>query len=213
MPERRLFQRTDLKVFARGYATLGGGAVFPFGATVTNLSEGGAKLALNPDATERFNQMAMSKVQSVSLDNAPVNFDIISYVLDNVGVRGRVVYASSTADGAFFGVEFVGFEDGSSVGVRHVIESKPELEMNGGAVTDEARSFSSMDEFTAELTVYCINSGKEEKFRIDGELFAFVGMHVTSSGEAHLDLIESQDHPGKIFCPDCKEYIDPGSMI
>ncbi|MBF0292627.1 MAG: PilZ domain-containing protein [Nitrospinae bacterium] len=213
MPERRLFHRTDLKVFARGYATLGGGALFPFGAIVTNLSEGGAKLALNPDAAERFNQMALSKAQGASLDNAPVTFDIISYVQDNVGVTGRVVYAASTADGAIFGVEFGALEGDSRVDIRHVIESKPELEMIGGDVSEADRDFDSMDEFIAELTVYCINSGKEEKFRIAGELFSFVGMHVTPGGEPHLDLIESQDNPGKIFCPDCKGYIDPGSMI
>jgi hypothetical protein len=70
-----------------------------------------------------------------------------------------------------------------------------------------------MNEFLAELTAYCINSGKEEMFRISGELFGFVGMHISPSGEPHLDLIESQEHPGKIFCPDCKAYVDPGSMI
>lgn len=213
MPERRLFQRTDLKVFARGYAAIGGGAVFPFGAMVTNLSEGGAKLALNPDATERFNQLAPLKAQGVSLDNAPVTFDIISYVQDNVGVKGRVVYAASTADGAVFGVEFGGIDDDFRVSVRHVIESKPELEMTDDSVSDVERDFPSMDEFIAELTAYCINSGKEEKFRIAGELFAFVGMHVTAEGEPHLDLIESRDHPGKIFCPDCKAYVEPDSMI
>lgn len=213
MPERRRSQRTDLKVFARGYATLGGGKVFPLGAMVTNLSEGGVKLALNPDSMERFNQMSLLKIQDMTFDKAPVTLDIISYVQDNVGVKGRIVYAASTVDGAVFGVEFAGLDDDSRAGVRRVIESKPELEMMDDTVSEVERKFSSMGEFLAELTAYCINSGKEETFRIAGELFGFVGMHIPASGEPHLDLIESQDHPGKIFCPDCKEYVDPDSML
>jgi hypothetical protein len=213
MPERRLLQRTDLKVFAKGYATLGGGKVFPFGAMVTNLSESGAKLALNPDSMERFNQISLLEIQDVTFDKAPVTLDIISYVQDNVGVKGRVAYAASTGDGAVFGVEFGGLDDDSRAGVRRVIEAKPELEMADDAVSEAERAFSSMGEFLAELTAYSINSGKEETFRIAGELFLFVGMHISPSGEPHLDLIESQDRPGKIFCPDCKAYVDTGSML
>lgn len=209
--ERRLSLRTDLKVFARGYVTLNGGKVFPFGATVTNLSEGGARLALNPDARDRFIRMSLLKNHGMGFDNMPVTFDVISYVQDNALVSGRVVYAASTTDGAVFGVEFTGLDNDSRAGVRRVIESKPELEMTERDVSE--RSFSSLDEFIEELTAYCINSGKEEMFRIAGELFAFVGMHISSSGEAHLDLIESLDRPGKIFCPDCKAYVDPVSMV
>jgi hypothetical protein len=213
MPERRLFPRADLKVFARGYATLGDGKVFPFGATVTNLSESGARLELNPDAMDRFNRMSALKEHGVVFDNMPVTFHIISYVQDNVSVTGRIVYASVRPDVAVFGVDFGGLDADSSAGVRRVIESKPELEMADNDVSELEKNFSSMNDFLAELTAYCINSGKEEMFRIAGELFGFVGMHIASSGELHMDLIESRDHPGKIFCPDCKTYVDPGSMI
>ncbi len=211
MPERRIFPRTDLKVYARGYVTLNGGKVFPFGAMLINLSENGARLALNPDARDRFIRMSLLKDYGVVFDNMPVTFDVISYVQDNARVAGRIVYAASTTDGAVFGVEFGGLDGDSRVSVRRVIESKPELEMTDRDVSE--RNFSSLDEFIEELTGYCINSGKEEMFRISGELFGFVGMHISSSGEAHLDLIESLDRPGKIFCPDCKTYVDPVSMI
>ena len=213
MPERRIFPRTDLKVFARGYVTLGGEKVFPFGATVTNLSESGARLELNPDAMDRFTSVCALKDRGLVFDDMPVTFQIISYVRDNVSVTGRLVYAASSPDLAVFGVDFGGLDADSSAGVQLVIESKPELEMADNDVSGVERDFSSMNEFLAELTSYCINSGKEDTFRIAGELFEFVGMHISISGELHMDLIESRDHPGKIFCPDCKAYVDSGSMI
>lgn len=213
MPERRVFQRTDLKVYAKGYVTLGAGKVFPFGAVVRNLSEGGAKLSLNPDAMDRFSRMAKLKDNPLVFDNMPVAFDVISYVQDNAHVTGRIVHAASRVEGVVFGVEFGGLDPDTRKDVRHVIEAKPELEMTDADVSDMERTFFSMDEFIEELTAYCINSGKEETFRIAGELFRFVGMHLSASGESHLDLIESQEHPGKIFCPDCKAYVDQGSMI
>lgn len=213
MPERRIFPRTDLKVYARGYVTLGGGQVFPFGAMVTNLSEGGAKLVLNQDSMDRFNRMDMVKDNPAAFDNSPVRLDLISYVQDNARVTGRVAHTGPTTEGVIFGVEFGELDEDARVGVRHVIEAKPELEMMGDNVLGMERNFSSMGEFIVELTAYCINSGKEEMFRISGELFKFVGMHISPSGDSHLDLIESQEHPGKIFCPDCKAYIDTGSML
>ena len=213
MPERRVFPRTDLKVYARGYVTLGDGIIFPFGATVTNLSEGGAKLTLNPDAMDRFNITNLLKDSSVTFDNMPMTFDVISYVLDNVRVTGQIAYAVSRAEGAFLGVKFAGLDPDTRANVRHVIEAKPELEMADSDVPAGERNFSSMSEFLVELTAYCIHSGKEDMFRIAGELFGFVGMHISIYGEPHLDLIESLDRPGRIFCPDCKEYVDPGLMI
>lgn len=213
MPERRVFQRTDLKVFARGYVALREGKVFPFGATVRNLSEGGANLVLNQDAMERFNQIATLKDSHLAFDKVPVTLDIISYVLDNARVTGRIVYAASRADGVVFGVEFGDLDPQSRKIVRQVIEAKPELESAEHDTHAPERSFSSMSEFLAELTAYSINSGKEEPFRIAGELFEFVGMHISTSGEPHLDLIESQERPGRVFCPDCKAYVDHVSMI
>lgn len=213
MPERRIYPRTDLKVYARGHVTLGGGKVFPFGATVTNLSEGGAKLELNPDAMDRFNRLAALNDSSVAFDNMPVTLDLISYVQDNARVTGRIVRAVSRAEGVVVGVEFGGLDADTRAGIRHVIEAKPELEMVGDNVSGVERDFSSMGEFIVELTAYSIISGKEEMFRISGELFKFVGMHISPAGDSHLDLIESQEHPGEIFCPDCKAYIDLGSML
>jgi hypothetical protein len=213
MPERRVFPRTDLKVYARGYVTLGDGIIFPFGATVTNLSEGGTKVTLNPDAMDRYNITTLLKDKSVAFDDMPITFDVISYVQDNVRVTGRIAYAVSRAEGAFLGVEFAGLDEDARAGVRRVIEAKPELAMTDDDISGVERDFPSMSQFLAELTSYCINTGKEDTFRIAGELFEFVGMHISPSGEPHLDLIESRNHPGKIFCPDCKDYVDTGSMI
>ncbi|MBI4666085.1 MAG: PilZ domain-containing protein [Nitrospinae bacterium] len=210
--ERRRHARANMIIQARGFVFLDGGRVFPFSGEVRNLSMSGAGISLSADSSERF---AIVMERGLNLNGLAAQMQVISYVMDNFTVSGQIAHVLPGSGGKTIGIEFDPLEDPIKTHIAKIIELQPEMGSSHPEEKDgvEVYAFESFEQFTKELTPFVITSEKSSPFTIAGEVFMFSGMHISDTGEIHMDCVESQKRPGNIYCPDCGEYINPATLI
>lgn len=208
MDDRRQFPRVSVRVHARGSLGAGDGYI-PFSAYVVNISKGGVQLKLSEDSSKKVRQAAR---EGAPLKDASVDMRIISYVEDTFRVTGTLVYMKGGTGGVIMGVRFGRLDEAAERIIAAVMARKPSVEDKAEFKEDRPR-FTTVKDFVENLTQFTILYEKEGEFYIGRERFVFVGMHKTDGGEVHVDCIESIDHRGKVFCPDCKALIDPADLF
>ncbi len=202
--ERRLYDRISLNVKIIGSLKVGGKVIDFTGITVT-LSESGLLASLTGEAAYRLREIVEKEVNLVG---APVNVKIISYVEDNIIIAAKVARVVTAKTGLELGLEFVDL----SKSAKNALAKLPDLGQENNVKSEEYR-FDSIEEFISEVTTFTLLVDKTERFWIKNEQFIFAGMHQSDSGEVHPDCITSVTRPKRIYCPDCRDYIDPISLL
>jgi len=206
--ERRKYERINVKVHMRGVMTLPSGDA-DFVAHTLNLTRDGALVQLSDDTFARVTG-AMEKTEE--LKGAVLNVTLISYIESNFSLRGVVTFVKRTADKICVGVQFESLGADDLTALEGIIEKRLDL-AGDGDITKEEYRFGSMAEFFREVTTFTMLVGKTEKFWIGGHRFTFVGMHMSETGELHKDCIAPVKNPNRVYCPDCRDHINSGSMI
>jgi len=206
--ERRLYDRINLSVRITGSLKVGNNVIDFTGVTET-LSESGLLASLTGEATGRLQEMVS---ENVNLVGAPVRVKIVSYIEDNIMADAKVARVVTVESGLELGLEFVDLSKSATKAVANAIAKLPALDQERNVKKEEYR-FATIEEFISEVTTFTLLVDKTERFWIKNEQFIFVGMHQSDTGEVHTDCITSVSRSKRIYCPDCRDYIDPVSLL